>query len=127
MDRQARLDVSGKLFLGTDVVDNQPPTPKLPAGLIEKIEAIDDEVEFWNGLFLPKIVGEVMNIVEGQSRLPTTLCVPDDAFADSLIDFLGNRLGGEYLGVPHDVFLDTGFSPHIGDPIAEEEGQAITG
>jgi hypothetical protein len=46
MDGKVRLDVFSETFTRADVIDIQPAAAELPTGLVEKVDAVDDEVEF---------------------------------------------------------------------------------
>ena len=57
----------------------QATTAELAGGLNEQIEAVDDEVELWDGALLLVVVGQVLDVVVGEGGLSAALGVPDDA------------------------------------------------
>ena len=50
-------------------MDLQPPAAEFPAGLIQEVDAINDEVELRNDAFLLKVVGEEVDAVERERGL----------------------------------------------------------
>ena len=90
-------------------MDMQPTAAKFPAGLIQKINAINNEVELRNDAFLLKVVGEEVDVVERERGFSAALGVPDNALANPTFEFALDGLGREYLRVSHDMLFVSGF------------------
>lgn len=100
---------------------------KFTAGLKQEVDPIYDEVELGNDCLFPEIVGEVVDVVVGESGLTAALGVPNDPFACAVLDGLLNRLGREDLRVTHHVFLVASIgSMHVGDAEFQQELETVS-
>lgn len=109
-------------------MDDQPPAPKLPAGLFHEVQAIHDKVKLRDDTFALEIGGQGMDAKISQSGLAASLGVPDDALADARLDFCLDRFGGEELRIAHHMFFPSlRGGMHIGEPETQEEGEAFSG
>ena len=88
-------------------MDNKAAATKLATGLCHKTDAVHDEVELRDNIFRPEVIGQVVNIVICQSRLATTLSVPDNTFPGAVFDSLLDSLGSKDLRITHDVLFIT--------------------
>ena len=71
---------------------HQPSDGELPLGLIHQVDAINDEIKFGNDLFKLEVVGQVVDVVKGESCFAAPLGMPDDPFLDAAINLLLYRL-----------------------------------
>ena len=98
---------------------------KLSGGLYQQIQSVDDKVELRNDSLLLVVVGQVVDIVEGEGGLSAALSVPDDSPALVRLQMALYGFCREYLGVPHDMLLNGSLAANIGDSVAEEKGDAL--
>jgi len=99
-----RFDVTGEGLSAIDGVYRQPPAGELALCLNEQVDSIHDEIEFWDDDPALEIIGEKVCVVVGQCGLAAALCVPDDSFSNTGIEFPFNGFGGEELWIAHDMF-----------------------
>jgi len=119
------LDVAGEGFACVNSVHGQATAGKFALCLDEQVDAVNDEVELGDDAPLLEIIGQKARIVVGQRGLAAALGVPDDSLAHPGIELALNRLGGEELGVTHDVLLQAVGFVHIDQGVFQQERQAV--
>ena len=92
---------------------NQTTTCKFSFRLIHQINTVNNKIEFRYNSFLLKIVGQVFYIVISKSCFSATLCMPNNSFLNTIIQFTFNGFGRKQLRITHDVFFQTFFFVHI--------------
>ena len=97
---------------------------ELPAGLIQEINAIHNEVELRDDTLFLEVVGEEVDAVKSEGGLAAPLGVPDDALANASVDFALDRLCRKDLRIAHDMLLEPLLRFHISETKAQHESQA---
>ena len=79
---------------------------KLIPGLLHQAEAVDDEIELGDRVFLSEEIGQALHRIIGQSRLAAALRVPDDARLHALVQFPADGQRSEKLLIAHHVLFE---------------------
>ena len=106
---------------------------KLLRGLFQQVYSVDNEIELRHHAVLGIVIRENVCKIVGQSRLPTTLCMPYNTRRGTLIELVANSQRRKHLLIAHDVLLVSTFNfavhflfhLHIGNAILYEEQQTF--
>ena len=88
-------DVVHHLFAALSRADDEATVGEFLAGLLQKVQTVNNEVELDRGFFSGEVIGEALDVVVGKSRFAGTLCVPDDAGGDAFVQRVSYGVGGK--------------------------------
>ena len=78
-------DVIHQFVTAFGIADNKASGGKFIRSLFHQVNAINDEIEFRNGVLLSKVIREAFYRVESKGRLSATLGMPDDTAFYALV------------------------------------------